>query len=168
MGTGFSDESVAPVEGTYYRCVVQGREPLSTGGSRAIGGRFNMRGRAALYVAGTPELALRESVGASDLVHATRFRPRLVVCIDVRLSRAIDLTDPAIRGRAALTDKELFIDWRSASDPIATQLVGEAARAEGIEGILFPSSIDPALANLVVYRENLLSASRLEVSIEGA
>jgi RES domain-containing protein len=64
VGTRFSNESVAPLEGTYYRCVVRRREPLSIVGSKAVGGRFNVKGRGALYLASTPELALRERAGA--------------------------------------------------------------------------------------------------------
>lgn len=168
MGTGFSYESVAPLEGTYYRCVVRGREPLSIAGSQTLGGRFNVKGRGALYLASTPELAMRESIGASAAIEAVRFRPRLLVCVDTALSRVIDLTDPAIRQLGGLKDQELSVDWRLASDPTPSQLLGEAARTEGIEGILYPSSLDTSLANLVVYRENLLSDSRLEVTVEGA
>lgn len=152
------------LEGTFSRCVSRKRDPLSTEGSRLIGGRFNPAGLPALYLAGSPAFAVAEALELADTYGVTRFNPRLLISVDVELSAVLDLTSAGNLGRIGLAAAELLADWRAGSDASATQRVGEQASRAGVEAILFPSRIEPSVSNLCVFRENLVAASRLTVN----
>jgi RES domain-containing protein len=155
-----------PLAGVFSRCATLGRDPLSTEGSRLFGGRFNPPGLPALYLAGTPTLALAEQLRFADLLGLpVRHTPRLLVAVDVRLAAVLDLTDAGLRRGLGLDDEILWAEWESgpqaAESP--TQTLGRRVREEGLEGILYPSRVERAGRNLVVFLENLQASSRVRL-----
>jgi RES domain-containing protein len=137
--------------------------PLDTAGARLFGGRFNPPGVPALYLASDPELALRESTRSTDWAQFTPFAPRRVVCVRVRLAAVIDLSDPQTFEASGLNGDDLTASWADKSGPTASQLLGESALLQGVEGILYPSALDPIRANLMIFPDNLLGGSVLEI-----
>lgn len=157
------DSGLIALEGVFSRCVSRKRDPLSMEGARLFGGRFNPEGSPALYLASTPTLAVAEALQLSSIFGVVRFNPRLLVSIDVSLTRVLDFTADQNLDRAGFTLAELQGDWRDSLEPTAAQRIGLQAREANVEAILFPSRIEPEATNLCVFRENLLSSSRLSV-----
>jgi hypothetical protein len=86
-------ELTRPVDDVFSRCVGRKRDPLSTEGSRLFGGRFNLVGRPALHLAGSPAVAVAERLQLGEvLLQFQRFNPCLLVSVDVRLQEVLDLT----------------------------------------------------------------------------
>lgn len=144
---------------------------LVTGeGSRRYGGRWNPIGVAAVYGSLTPETAMAET-----LAHHRYFQlpveaamPRTFVAIEARLRRVLDLTDGAVRQRLRVSERRLTsADWRRDNDAgreALTQAIGYAAFMIGFEAIRAPSAHDKTgTGNLVIFPENLLKSSWLEV-----
>jgi RES domain-containing protein len=156
------EPEVRELSGTWFRCVSIKRDPLSFAGSQAAGGRFNDVGAGALYLAGTPAVAVAEHLQLGGLYGVTSFPPRMLVTIEVTLSRVVDLTDARVRDRYGIGASELMSAWRDdRSSP--TQALGRRLQAIGTEAVMFPSSIATGAANLAVFTENLLPTSRIAV-----
>ena len=76
--------------------------------------------------------------------------PRTFVAISFRLKRVLDLTDGSVRQKLSVSLKRILdTGWRAEMDagvmPL-TQLLGQAATAAGLEGLLVPSKIYGILA----------------------
>lgn len=141
----------------------------SGAGSQKHGGRWNPPGIAAVYASLTPKTAMEETLAHFRYygipVHAAM--PRTFVAIRARLTKVLDLTRGAIRQRIRISEARLLkADWRRDQDvakTALTQLVGRAAFEAGYEGVLARSAADQDGQNLIVFPENLLGSSRLEV-----
>lgn len=157
------DSGLIALEAAFSRCVSRRRDPLSSEGARLLGGRFNPVGCSALYLASTPTLAVAEALQLSSIYAVTRFNPRLLVSIDVVLSRVLDLTAEENLERAGLSVVDLQAEWRDTPESTIAQAIGLQARDSCVEGILFPSRIELGAANLCVFRENLLADSNISV-----
>lgn len=145
----------------FYRCSNPHFPPLSTGGSQKIGGRFNPPGLPTLYLASSPEVALRESTRSHALTALPVFAPRILVCVRVHLSSAIDLLNPKCCEALGLEAQDFTDDWRPG--PTRTQVLGRALADAGIEAVLFPSRLDARIANVAVFTANLARGSSLEI-----
>jgi RES domain-containing protein len=77
------------VEGTWYRLVRTGREPLDFARTRDVGGRYNApRSHPALYFGDQPATCLLEV-----LVHAHELPAAYdLIAVDVELERVVDLS----------------------------------------------------------------------------
>lgn len=137
--------------------------PLDSTGARLFGGRFNPPGVPALYLASDPDLALLESTHSSQWAGFKPFAPRRVVCVHVRLSRVVDLSDADNLQAAGLSLADLQEPWAGQPTPTASQLFGEHALLQGTEAIVYPSVIDSARVNLVVFPDNLIEGSTVRV-----
>jgi len=157
------DSGLIAIEAAFSRCVSRRRDPLSTEGARLWGGRFNPVGCPALYLASTPTLAVAEALQLGSIYGVVRFNPRLLVSIDIALTRVLDLTAEKNLERAGLTFADVQSDWRGAAEHALTQRIGLQARDSRVEAILFASRIEHSATNLCVFRENLLADSRLSV-----
>lgn len=141
----------------------------SGAGSREFGGRWNPPGISAVYASLTPETAMEEALAHFRYygIPAHAAMPRTFVAIRAELSKVLDLTRGRVRQRLRISEKRLMqTDWRKdlqAGKTALTQLVGLAAFETEFEGLLVPSAADQAGRNLVVFPENLLDSSRLEV-----
>lgn len=145
------------------------RDLLTGEGAKRFGGRWNPAGVAAIYGSLTPQCALEET-----LAHARYYglpinisMPRTFVAIEIHLSHILDLTDGNIRRSLRISEQKLLkCDWRAecaAGRTPITQEVGRLAALAGLEAILVHSAAGNSGSNLVVFLENLCSASRLEI-----
>src|SRR5215207_5596081 len=133
------------------------------GGVRLVSGRYN-RGLdrfgegevfTALYLATAPEVCLGEIYRHTTpelLPFLNGFR---LSELSASLGRVADCRDP---GRLGLAPGGLSHD----TDYRATQALGAAANRGGLEGILVPSATGLG-DNLILFPQNLLAGSRLEV-----
>lgn len=154
---------VASLDVTYCRVMREVYPPLDTGGARRYGGRFNPPGISALYLAQDPELALREGTRSADWAAFHAFAPRRIVCVRVRLSQVFDLRDERTREACGISMEDVQAQWAALAAPSNTQILGELSAMRGIEGILYPSALDRTRSNLVIFPDNLLPGSRLEI-----
>lgn len=124
-----------------YRCLLyralNARDPLSGEGARRHGGRFNARGRPALYLSLSPTAALREAnqVGTLQPITLVAYHANLAPLLDSRDEAALaawdttpaDVADPDWRGRML------------AGGPVPTQDLAERLVAAGHVGLIAPS-----------------------------
>ena len=93
--------------------------------------------------------------------------PRTFVAIHASLGRTIDLTRGEIRHHLRVSLRRLIdTDWRaevSAGRLPITQAVGVAASTVALEAMVVPSAAEVGGRNLVIFPDNLLPASRLEI-----
>ena len=130
------------------------RDPLSGEGAARYGGRFNRVGRAALYTSLAPETALREANQVGTLQPTT-----LVAYRAAELGPVLDGRDAAAIASFGLEPGALADPaWRErmlTRQPVPTQILAEAAIAQGFAGILVPSYARGAPAdalNIVLWR----------------
>ena len=141
--------------GLLYRALnpAYAREPLSGQGAALFGGRFNRKGREALYTSLAPDVALREAnqVGTLQPTTLLAYRADVRPLVDGRSSdlfaqyglRTADLADPSWR------------DLMLRGKPVPTQDLAETLIKEGIAGMFVPSYARGAAAgsvNLVLWR----------------
>lgn len=143
-------------------------EIVSGDGSLRHGGRWNAPGACrVVYASTTDETALAECK-ANDRYYGTTTRtPRLLVALDVRLARRLDLTSATVRRRLGLTLALLHAeDWRKLQESgreSLTQALGRAAFAAGAEGLRATSAAVRGGVNVVVFPQNLRRESRVAV-----
>jgi len=156
-------EGIIAVAGGFARCVSRKRDPLSAEGARMHGGRFNPKGVPALYLAGSPAVAVAEALELATVFEIASFNPRLVVFLEVSLQSVLDLSQAGVVSKLGLGKDELLGDWRAGPEDAATQAIGLAARDDGVEAILYPSRLESGVLNLCVFRENMRANSVLSV-----
>ena len=113
-----------------------------------------MRGEPAIYLASTPTLAVAENLRLASLFGVERFPPRLLVTIEVTLSRVVDLRSAEVRSILAIDAGDLTGDWRATPDASPSQFLGLRLVDSEFEGALCPSAIELNSANLVVFVRN--------------
>jgi RES domain-containing protein len=152
-------EWFTPWTGTFFRFQTvdfpTARDVLSGDGARTHGGRWNSPGIAALYGSTTDTTALEESK-ANDRYYGVETRsPRLVVAIEARVNRMLDLTNPDIRRELDVTLTGLAAeDWRkllAVGKESFTQALGRAVAAAGGSGLLARSATVRRGDNVVVF-----------------
>ncbi|QDV13506.1 RES domain protein [Rosistilla oblonga] len=93
--------------------------------------------------------------------------PRIFVAIHVQLSFVLDLTAANVQATGRFRSSRFtHVDWRANVDKgqmPATQAIGSAAAAIGLEAILVPSAAATKGRNLVVFVDNLVGSSLVEV-----
>lgn len=146
------------------------KDVLSGEGARWRGGRWNPPGLTTLYGSTTDTTALEECK-ANDRYYGVETKsPRLLVAIEARLTRVLDLTSPATRRALDVTLTELAAeDWRkllAAGKESFTQAIGRAVAAAGGSGLLARSATVHRGVNVVIF-PGACAADRLEV-VEGA
>lgn len=125
-----------------------------------MAGRFNRVNTAATYLAREPETAYLEyQAGNAEPL------PVAIVAFRVRAERVIDLTSASDLQPPWLNWRE---DWKTARydasvEPWSWRCADEALKQEA-SGIQFPSTVNPAGVNLVVYPEDA-SAGLLSLEI---
>jgi RES domain-containing protein len=128
---------------------------LSGDGARRRGGRWNVRGTAALYGSTTDTTALEECK-ANDRYYGVETKsPRLLVAIEARLTRVLNLTNPEIRRALGLSLADLAgEDWRkllAAGRESFTQALGRAVATSAGSGLLARSAAVRRGLNMVVF-----------------
>jgi RES domain-containing protein len=151
------------IRGEWFRCVGLRRNPLSSEGARLAGGRLNLPGEPAIYLASAPTLAVAENLRLANLFGLERFPPRLLVTIDVTLSRVLDLRSKPVLSSLGVAMVDLTSDWRATSGPSPSQLLSVQLIESQYEAAICPSAIEPGSANLVVFVRNVDPARSLHV-----
>lgn len=158
LAGGFALTSTAAMRftGPVYRAINPrwAGDPLSGKGACLHGGRFNQRGRPALYTAMSPHTALREI----DQILG-RFQPILVCQYEVDIEPVFDARDPDIRRAEGVDWIELDCpDWQDLMDLGQTppsHALAERLVAAGYVAMLAPSFAHGAEAgdtNLVLWK----------------
>jgi RES domain-containing protein len=168
-----------PFRGVAYR-VIGPRflsSPLASAGSRLHGGRFNPPGEfEVLYVALSVDTAFAERDGllltAAGIRAARAVRTGVLLKLSCRLTSVLDLTDQRVRERFALSLADVlgpWLPWTAASAGRATtvapsQAIGRSVHASRrFEGILYPSTKDPAGRCLAIFPDHLRPPSTVTV-----
>jgi RES domain-containing protein len=166
-------DSIA-VQGEYFRMA----GPRHTTASEIIdgvaafkgGGRWNPpRGMKIVYLSRAPLTATAEAMEHHRYYHLpfSHSMPKVMVAVWVEVEKVIDLTNPVLQKdfRESMTNL-LAEDWRAVTargDQSATQAIGRAAFASGLQGLLVRSKPNPNGVNLAIYPTRLTARSRLEV-----
>ncbi len=135
------------VEGVWHRFIAESRkdEADSDQGALEHGGRYNPRREfGALYLSESPA-ACRAEMQRRPGVRPRYWHAR----IDVRVIKALDLTDPSTRDKLGILQEDLVSD-----DWSVTQDLGRAARRAGFDALVVPSAAG-GHRNLVVFKDLL-------------
>jgi RES domain-containing protein len=167
-------ELLQPWTGTLFRFQTVDfptpEEVLSGLGARRRGGRWNPPGLPAVYGSTTEKIALDESKANDRYAGIVNRSPRLLVAVEGKLERVVNLTLPKVRREFALTLAELGAeDWRKLMDSgreSLTQALGRAAFYAGASGLLVRSAACRDGVNGIVFPENLTPGENLTV-VEG-
>ncbi len=122
-------------QGILYRALnpIRAREPMSGEGARLHGGRFNPKGRPALYTALTVMTAIREANQIGTL------QPTTLVSYEADITPIFDATDADALGSYGMTPADLAADdWRirmQKDGKVPTQILAERLIAEGYAGL---------------------------------
>jgi filamentous hemagglutinin len=140
---------------TVFRVVREGLDPLATTGSLKAGGRFNPPNDfGALYTSLDAETAAQEVARGLRArgIDPEQFREGAwwVYELEVKLESVLDLTDPAVLEKSAISADSL-----TGRDVNATRRIAAEARERGYEALLVPSAAAPASKNLVVFVDKL-------------
>jgi len=133
--------------------------PLSGLGSTYVAGRFHQRGSYnCIYLGEDVDTVLRE------VLHGSKFPPKVLVSVDVRVSYLLDLTDGGVLEGLDTSFQEMTGRWEGiyAEDKIPpTQILGQAAFDSGIfEGILYLSRQSEGTSrNLALFKEKFIDTS---------
>lgn len=131
-------------------------EPESGEGARLFGGRFNPKGRAALYTSLRVETAWLEAQQG----FAFKAQPMTMCAYEVDCADLLDLTDHAVCAEHAVTLGDLGCPWEdlaSRRQIVPTWALAERLIAAGIAGIKVPSfafRARPDDTNLVFWQWN--------------
>ncbi|MFY9781573.1 MAG: RES family NAD+ phosphorylase [Candidatus Baltobacteraceae bacterium] len=142
-------------------------DPLSGIGSVIRGGRYNAPRRfEALYSSDSRITALYEIAalfGDVDVPHS----PELMLTLEVRLSRVLDLTDNALRDALGATEDELvapYLQDQLLSGEAPTQRLGRLAfDSNQFSALRVPSAARPAATNFVIFPARFASNEQVRL-----
>lgn len=131
------------------------KDILSGTGARQRGGRWNPPGLAALYGSTTDTAALEEAK-ANDRYYGLETKtPRLIIAIQAKVGKMLDLTSPGIRRQLGITLAELSgEDWRKllqTGQESLAQALGRAAASIGASGLLVRSAAVRQARNVILF-----------------
>jgi RES domain-containing protein len=141
---------------------------LSGIGAMQHGGRWNAAGEfRVFYAAMDLETAFAEKAHASRhyCIPPEQWLPAVIVLVQVKLTRVLDLTVTASRNRLGLTSEAMVAErppaGKKSSYETTRHAIARAARQAGIEALIVPSARRPGGKNLAVFPDNLGKKSRL-------
>jgi len=164
--------------GTGYRFVAlryaDPERALSGEGAARYGGRYNPVGVRTVYLSEDARTAVAETgygVSLGGRFAAKDREARLLLAVEFRLQRVLDLRDPEVLAALGLEPGDLVAPgWRDAlrrGQRPPTHALALAALEVGFEAILAPSAVVPGAYNLAVYVERLLPGSALRLAGTG-
>lgn len=146
------------------------KDLLSGRGAKERGGRWNPPGLATLYGSTTDTTALEECKANDRYYGVVTTSPRLLVAIEARLDRVLDLSDVSIRRSLGVTLEELASeDWRkllNAHRESFGQALGRAVAEAGGHGLLARSATVARGLNVAIFTQQMTTTTRLSV-VEG-
>ena len=128
-------------------------DPVSGKGAAICGGRFNEKGREALYLALSPITALAECTQG----FAQRMLPLTLCEYDIDMADIIDLTDAATRQAEGVKEADMACAWlrHNREGKIApSQKMARSLIKKGYNGAIVPSyvpGIEEGAKNLVLW-----------------
>lgn len=161
------------VSRTYFRAVdydaLRSKDPpnaLWSGGPKEKGQRFTPPGGPdCLYVSETMPTAITEMRGLFSTV--APLLPFVVISIQVRLDRVLDITNPETQLRLGTSLTELTASWElqmSDNLPVPTHTLAEAAFSTGrFQAIRFASAQVEGEANLMIWTGLVSGSNFVEV-----
>ena len=141
--------------GKLYRAInpIFARDPLSGGGAKKYGGRFNPKGVSALYTSTSILTALRESNQVGDL------QPTTLVCYRAEIEMVFDASDKETLAAVGLEEASLSDPtWRDQMIKMGeahTQRFARTLIEQGYNGVLvrsFAKAASPSDKNLVLWK----------------
>lgn len=146
-------------------------EDLFSGrGAMFVSGRWLMKGQGlCVYTSLTPQLALEESLASAKYYSflISQAMPLVLVSAQVKLNFCLDLRNAQICSDLGISlAGVLKEDWRTKNQDgqeVLSQAWGRLIKAAKVEAIIVPSATDVEGANLIVFPENLVYYSHLEV-----
>jgi len=143
---------------------------ISAQGSINAGGRFNFKGAFdVLYLSCDLHTCLEETTKSLQRpgLEIAMLLPCVVIGIEVKLRRILDLTNDVTRRKLGITKNSLIAtDWEKSQNifhqEAFTQQLGRLARDAGFEAILVPSAVMRS-KNLDVFPDRLLPGSSLKI-----
>lgn len=139
-------------------------------GALKANGRWNLAGAMKVsYTSLTPETAMAEALAHVRYYHLPKSKalPRVLVALDLKASRALDLRTSAVRKALKLSEDTIRGgDWRRdnrTGTEAFTQAWGFIFGQVGFETVIVPSAADQKGTNVLVYQDNLLASSYFRV-----
>ncbi|RLE01422.1 MAG: hypothetical protein DRJ11_09655 [Candidatus Aminicenantes bacterium] len=171
------------IKGEYYRIVLEIYPPLSTSGAEARGGRWNKPGEPALYLSFSKKGAAREVVKhylektfkiplktcnresiekirlkvPRELwkdVQQTRFR---VVRIECEVENVLNVGEEKTRKKLGIDIEKL-----TGSQEITRKLIQTLKTKFKLEGIIYPSSLNPKEKHLCILDKKVLKSGKIK------
>lgn len=143
---------------------------LSGIGALEHGGRWNAAGEfRVFYAAMDLETAFAEKAYASRRygLPPEQWLPAVIVLVQIKLARVLDLTAAVPRNRLGLTSEAMVAERPPAAKRSSYETIrhsiARAARQAGIEALIVPSARRPGGKNLAVFLDNLGKKSRLVI-----
>lgn len=134
------------------------RDLLNGMGSKLHGARWTPKGAfPTVYGSLDPQAALLETLGTGGHygIPYEKRMPLVMVAVDVKVERLLDLTLPDVRKTLRISqDRMLAEDWEAkqrAGDEALTQAVARLARDLGVQTLLVPSARLKGPKNLVLF-----------------
>ena len=153
-------------------------DPLNTAGSRVTGGRYNPPEEFTdafemLYLAENSAVAHAEArvisfVPSTDgrtlIQPGPDQRPRVDVCVHLKLRNILDLTDATVLQTLELIPADLMQEWLPMNQrgqlARSQQLASAARRVGRFQALLYPSARSPGGRNYAVYPDLVSPADR--------
>ncbi len=147
------------------------KQILSGDGAFCNGGRLNVMGSfRVVYGSAADETALRESAARARRYGLTVRKPRILVCIEMKLQKVLDLRQAAVRKALGVTLAELRAeDWETLQNnriESLGQCLGRAAFNTKAEGVIIPSFAHHGGINVGWFSKNALAGSTIKI-VEG-
>lgn len=140
------------------------KEILSGEGAQLFGGRLNFKGTfPVVYGSISENTALKESEARANRYGLVVRKPRILVAIELKLQKVLDLREATVRKLLGITLKELqHEDWEKLQDKgteALSQALGRAAFELGAEAILIPSFAHRGGVNVAWFPRNKVKGS---------
>jgi len=139
-------------------------------GPKLHGGRWTPKGAfPASYLSLEPETAVAESLASHRYYSLPLHQalPRLLIAAEASLKAVLILSDPTIAASLGLDLPAILAqDWRAALQTGTTpdsHTIAVALHAARVEAFIVPSAARPGFSNLVIFPDNLRTASTFSV-----
>lgn len=163
-----------PKSGEFYRVAgprhATAAAIVSGTGAFIAGGRWSPIGvMNVVYLSTAPETATYESMAGARYYNLPLWdsMPKVMVAVRVEVDAILDLTNRAIGANLPVAMAALLgEDWRAVMQggrESASQAIGRAAFAAGLQGLLVPSKAHRSGKNLLVFPASLSKTCLLEV-----